>query len=78
MCAYVCVQRSTCKAVRSRHSLVNVVTLGSVGVGVVEQGAGQSGAVVLGHGSHTSPDWRRSVSRLFSQRRVDVVDHRQR
>lgn len=74
----MCVQWSTCEAVRSRHPLVNVVTLGSVGVSVVEHGAGQSGAVVLGHRSHARPDRRRCVSGLFSQRGVDVVDHRQR
>lgn len=68
----------TCQAAGSRHPLVNIVTLGSVGVRAVEHGAGQGGAVVLGHGGHTGSNWGRRVTRLLRQRRVDAVRHRQR
>lgn len=77
-CLCVCMCLSTCEAVRSRHPLVNVVTLGSIGVGVVEHGARQRGAVVLGHSGHSGPDWRRRVTRLLGQWGVDPVHHRQR
>lgn len=33
---------STCEAAGSRHPLVNIVALWSIGVSVVEHGAGQS------------------------------------
>lgn len=75
---YACVLLSTCQAAGSRHPLVNIVTLGSIGVRVVEHGAGQGGAVVLGHSSHTGSNWRRRVTRLLHQRRVDAIRHRQR
>lgn len=74
----MCALLVTCQAAGSRHPLVNIVTLGSVGVRVVEHGAGQGGAVVLGHGGHTGSNWRRRVTRLLRQRRVDAVRHRQR
>lgn len=68
---------STCEAAGSRHPLVNIVALGSIGVCVVEHGTGQSRAVVLRHRSHARPH-RRWVTRLLGQGRVDPVHHRQR
>lgn len=74
----MCIQCCTCEAVGSRHPLVDVVALGSVGVGAVHQGAGQRGAVVLRYRRHTGPDGRRRVAGLLGQWRGHAVHHSQR